>query len=163
MKTKILVATVVLFLLPAIARADTITFTNPNFQFSASAGQNVAVSFNSKCTIQPSGISCEDLNYGLVVRSPSGVSVLSGSTHFDYVLALLNGSFVAPESGVYNLFLTTQGGLLFNGTAGMTWTGTITISDPATPTPEPATLMLFGAGLAGVAARFYRRRKIWKV
>jgi PEP-CTERM motif len=159
MKTKILVAAVLLFLLPAIARADAITFNIPNFQFSASAGQRVDGSFDSKCSIRPSGISCEDLNYGLVVTAPSGLTVLTGSTHFDSALAILNGSFVAPESGVYNLALTTIGGPLFNGTAGMTWTGTINISDPATPTPEPATLMLFGTGLAGVAARFYRRRK----
>lgn len=60
--------------------------------------------------------------------------------------------------------LTGQGiaNVVFNAGPGNVWTLstlTYTFNQPPTPTPEPATLLLLGTGMAGVAAKVYRRRK----
>ena len=93
---------------------------------------------------------------------PSVTSVTFSST-FTMTGVLQLSSYLRPNGQVYDL--AGQGIV----TAGYTrapgfpvWalrTLNYTFQAPPTPTPEPATLLLLGTGLAGAAARGYRRRK----
>ena len=74
-------------------------------------------------------------------------------------IALLFAPFaleISPDGNAY-------AGILFGGGGGNGGSGGTTVSDTAAPTantPEPATLLLFGAGVAGlVAYRKYRKNK----
>jgi hypothetical protein len=76
--------------------------------------------------------------------------------------ALLFAPFVLEISQHGNAY----GGILFGGGGGSNGSDGTTISDtsdntaPTAHTPEPATMLLFGAGAAGlVAYRKYRKKK----
>jgi hypothetical protein len=85
----------------------------------------------------------------------------------------LGGDTVAPVPGgppniVFDVTLTGRGLATFQffvGDSGITTTYTLMNArynfQPA-PVPEPATLLLMGAGLAGVAAKIRKRRRISK-
>lgn len=104
-----------------------------NLSFAAPTGVTGASVFNATLT-------------GQLTQSSAGVQI-----NFTNPLLTFNSS-----QGVFNLLLQPSA-LLVGTTSNVPLTALLSFA--ATPIPEPATLLLLGSGLAGVAALMKKRRK----
>lgn len=108
MKTRITLAVLALCLLPAITRADPLTFSNPNYSltFSAQAGQQVEARITQyTCTgfDQLPGINCGDANRrALTVYGPSG-AIVAGQWVPLNMVRTLDLLFTAAATGQYTV------------------------------------------------------------
>ena len=94
----------------------------------------------------------------------NGVTLYSGPSNAQFATWDMLTS-IGPISGGGALnqwtnppVITSGGALAFNTGNALAATFQATVGSVATPVPEPGTLILFGSGLAGVVARFRRRR-----
>jgi hypothetical protein len=173
MRTRIALAALALFLLPAAARADTIviTITSPINQALPAAGGTTTIQgqltntsgaavtitrFNVDFSAQIGFFEARPLVSTPLVLQPgetTGVLDLfsitgSPSTH--------PGDAGKPAIGHFSLVVIggDNGQLSFLGTSEP-----VNVGIGFTPTPEPATLLLLGTGVAGVGAAVRRRHK----
>ena len=170
----------ILFLLVSgsgqVAKADPITFniTNPNLTGSSGSVLSLLGSFTNTTTAP--------LTFGLGINFPDGIDPAALFVSFepgDALLQVYNGSLdfltftMAPGQTASGTLLSFTLGP--NLTAGLLnldigfltgspsapvliGSGAFNINVTAAPVPEPATLLLIGTGLAGLATRIRKRK-----
>jgi PEP-CTERM motif len=171
----------------SVAHADTvvITFTNPTQTLLA----GVTGTFNgsltnvSASTVTISGALITSTTTGQIPGNDITVGADYADPFFNLVSPLRNGPLVlAPgqSTGVIGI-LTFEFGPPFDFPAPLTVNGLLIVSQGdvfipenelgraswnatilPNPLPEPATALLLGTGLAGIAAKAYRRRQLRK-
>jgi len=173
MRTRIALAALALFLLPAAVRGDTIaiTFNTPVNQALPPTGGTIIVQGRLTNT-SGDAVTIERFGVDFSAQIGSFESLPLVSTP----LVLLPGE----TTGVLDLFFITGSPSTSPGDAGrqasgqfslvvIGWEGgrlafigrseVVNVGIGFTPTPEPATLLLLGTGIAGVGAAARRRRK----
>lgn len=134
--------TAVAFNLTAGTVVNNFTTTNANFNLFGPAPTgwtgNVAPDGTRTHLVSATG---NDYNGG---GNPSGGTPPGSTVTFTLTLASLNGN---TEASVFNSLLLRQRGFEDGGSD----------KDPLTSVPEPATMLLLGSGLVGIAARYRKR------
>lgn len=172
MRARLALAALFLFLLPAAARADSIQITlagpltrqiapNSSTTFAGtltnttSSAVTVDFFFLGGTGTGPGVLLTQQLLEGPLTLAPGETTPLlnlfSVTAQADNLPALVGGVFQAHQFGTP-----------FNVLLGRSETFHVAVNR-AVPAPEPATLTLLAAGLAGVAVKARGRRKRWKV